>query len=71
MTEEQRKVYQGIRAIEAFEYENTKSGFKYYYWEKWKTMSVYRLPGTQVAFSGKVTPDIDVFTDEPVCQYNN
>ena len=34
-------------------------------------MSVYRLPGTQVAFSGKVTPDIDVFTDEPVCQYNN
>ena len=31
MTEEQRKVYQGIRAIEAFEYENKKSGFKYYY----------------------------------------
>ena len=27
-----------------------------------------RTPGTQGAFSDKVTPDIDGFTDEPVVQ---
>ena len=26
------------------------------------------IPGTQWAFSGKVTPDIDGFTDKPVVQ---
>ena len=26
------------------------------------------IPGTQRAFSDKVTPDIDVLTDEPVVQ---
>ena len=26
------------------------------------------IPGTQEAFSEKVTPDIDVFTDEPTFQ---
>ena len=53
MTEQKRKGYQGIRATEAFEYENTRSDFNYCYywehgdiisiispcWEKWKTMS--------------------------------
>ena len=43
MTEQKEKGYQGIRATKAFEYTNTKSGFKYcYYWEKWKTVSDYR-----------------------------
>ena len=28
------------------------------------------LPGTQGAFSNKVNPDIDGFTDEPVEQFN-
>ena len=40
MTEQKGKVYQGIRANEAFEYENTRSDFNYcYHWEKLKTMT--------------------------------
>ena len=31
MTEQKGKVYQGIRANEAFEYENTRSDFNYCY----------------------------------------
>ena len=70
--EQKRKGYQGIRAIEAYEYENTGSYFKYcHYWEKWKTMSYYRdIPGTQGAFSEKVTSNSDGFTDEAVVQYD-
>ena len=37
MTKQKGKGYQGIRKI--FEYENTRSDFKHYYQEKWKTMS--------------------------------
>ena len=63
MTEQKAKQYQGIRVTEAFEYKNKRSYFKYcYYWEKWKAMSNYRdtrLPGSQEAFSDKVTPDVD------------
>ena len=43
MMEQKGKGYQGVRATEVFEYENTRSDFNYcYYWEKWKTMSDYR-----------------------------
>ena len=68
MAKQRGKGYQGIRATEAFEYENTRNDFNYcYYWEKWKTMSDYkdtRFPkGT---FRDKFNPNIDSFTDEPV-----
>ena len=44
MTEQKGKGYQGIRATEAFDYENTRKYFKYgYYLKKWKTMSNTRL----------------------------
>ena len=43
MTEQKGKGYQGIRAPEAFEYENTRSDLKHcYYREIWKTKSDYR-----------------------------
>ena len=66
MIKQKEKGYQGIKATEAFEYENTRSNFKYcYYWEKWKTTGI---PGIQGAFSDEVTPDIACFTDGPVAQ---
>ena len=71
MTEQKGKGYRGIRAIEAFEYENTRSDFKCYdYREKWKTIceTTVTIPGTQGAFSDKVASDIDDFTDEPEFQ---
>ena len=66
--EQKRKGWQGIRAIEAFEYENTRSYFKYC--EKNEKLSYYRDTGDQRAFSDKVTPNIDGFTDEPIAQYD-
>ena len=54
MTKQKEKTYQGIWAIETFEYENTKNG-----------RLQLRIPGTRVLFSDKVTPDLDDFTDEP------
>ena len=45
--------------------------FKFcYYWEKLKIIQTTGIPGVQGAFSDKVTPDIDVFTDELVVQYD-
>ena len=53
---------------EAFEYQNTRSDFKCCnWWEKWKTIcqaTSISKPGIQGAFSDKVAPDIDGFTDE-------
>ena len=71
MTEQKGKEYQEIRAIEAFEYDNTRSDFKCYDdLEKLKTTceTTVTIPGTQGAFSDKVAPDIDDFTDEPEFQ---
>ena len=71
MTEENGKGYKGIRAVEAFEYENTRSDFKCCdYREKWKTTWQIQLSiqGTQGAFSDKATSNIDDFTDEPEVQ---
>ena len=70
MTEQKGKGYQGIRAVEATEYENIRSDFRYCdCWEKWKTICQTTLqlsiPGTQ-RISVKVTPDD--FTDEPEFQ---
>ena len=63
MMEQKGKWHQGVRTIEVFEYKNTRSDFKCCdYWEKWKTIST----ASQGAFSDKIAPDIDVFTDEPV-----
>ena len=60
-----------IRTIKKFEYENTRRGFECCdYWEKWKTIPtqiiLLDMWGTEGAFSHKVTPDIDGFTDEPI-----
>ena len=62
-----------IRTIKKFEYENTRRGFECCdYWEKWKTIPrqiiLLDMWGTEVAFSDKVTTDIDGFTDEPIVQ---
>ena len=59
MTKQKEKTYQGIWAIETFEYENTKNG-----------RLQLHIPGTRVLFSDKVTPDLDDFTDEPEFQYD-
>ena len=69
MMKQKGKEYQGIGAIdEAFEYQNTRSDFKCWsWWEKWKTIcqaTSISKPGIQGAFSDKVAPDIDGFTDE-------
>ena len=69
MTAQNEKGSQGIWANEAFEHKNAKSDFKCCdYQEKWKTicqatanLSILRVQG---AFSHKVAPDIDDFTDE-------
>ena len=37
-----------------------------YYWEKWNREQGPGILETQEAFSDKVTPDIDSFSDEPV-----
>ena len=36
--------------------------------EKNEKQYVRQIPGTQGAFSDKITPDIESFTDEPVVQ---
>ena len=65
MMEQKGKWYQGVRTIKVFAYKNTRSDFKCCdYWERWKTIRT----ATQGAFSDKIAPDIDVFTDEPVVQ---
>ena len=67
MTTEQKGIgYQGIRATEAFEHENTRIDLKYcYFWGKWKTMSDYRdTRDPRDIFR----PLIDGFTDKPVVQ---
>ena len=65
------KGYQGIRTIKTSEYENTRSDFKCHdYREKWKAICQTTLSKslTQRAFSDKVAPVIDDFTDEPEFQ---
>ena len=59
--------------IETFEYENTKSDFKFCNnREKWKEIcqntAKYTRAWIQEVFSDIVAPDIDGFTDEPVVQ---
>ena len=67
MIEQKWKGYQGIGVSEAFECQNTRIDFKYCcYWEKWKTIQTSGIPGTQGAFSDKVTTDIE----ESVVQYD-
>ena len=65
MTEQKGKGYQGIRAIEAFEYENTRSYFKCCDYTEKNEIKYVRLqlskPGTQGTFSGNVAPDIGDF----------
>ena len=71
ITKQKWKGYRGIRAIEAFEYENRRSDLKCWdYREKWKTIcqATVSIPETQGAFSDKVAPNIDDFTDEPEFQ---
>ena len=69
MTVEKRKMYQVIRATD--KHLSTKIQeliSNIVIWEKWKTLSDIRIPGTQIIFSRKVSPDIDGSTDEPVVQ---
>ena len=69
ITVQKGKMYQGIRATE--KYLSTKIHeliWNIVIWEKWRTLSDIRVPGTQGTFSRKVTPDIDSFTDETVIQ---
>ena len=69
MTEQKEKGYQGIWAIEAFEYENTRSDFKYcHYWQNKKLCQPLGILETQGAFSNKIPWDIDGATDEIVLQ---
>ena len=68
MTEQNRKVYQGIRAIAAFEYKNTRSDFKRcHYWKK-KLCQATGITAIQGEFSDKIPHEIDGFTDKRVVQ---
>ena len=69
MTKQKGMGYQGIIAIQEFEYENIRSDFKCcYYWEKQYVRVQLSLPETQGEFLDKVTPDIAGFTYEPFVQ---
>ena len=68
MTEQKGKGYQGIRAIEAFEYKNTRSHVITKKNEKEYVRLQLSIKGAQGAFPNKVAPDIDDFTDEPEFQ---
>ena len=58
-----------ILATEAIEYENTKMIPSIVITEKNENLcQTTRIPGTQGAFSEKVTTDIDDFTNELVVQ---
>ena len=67
MMKQKGKGYQRIRAIEAFEYENTRSVFKccHCFSERNEKPCLTQIPGTQGASSDNVTPNIDGCTDEP------
>ena len=61
--------YQGIRAAKAFDSENTREMISNItITEKNETCQTAETPGAQGAFSDKVAPDTDIFTDEPVIQ---
>ena len=69
MTEQKGKRYQGIPAIEAFEYQNKRSDIKCCAdGEKWKKKKKkarvqLSISEAQGPFSDKVAIGIDVFTD--------
>ena len=64
------KVYQGIRTVERFEFQNTRSDIKKYcdHWEKRKIYQANQIYKSE-AFTYKSYPDTD-FADEQVVQYD-
>ena len=67
MKNQKGKRYQGLRAIESFEQENTRSDLKCCDDQrKCKTISqtTVNIPRIQGTFSDKVAPDMDDFTDK-------
>ena len=70
MMEQEGKGYQGIRAIKAFEYENTRSYFDIVITVKNEKQCLTKgIPWTHGAFLDKFTPNIDGYTDETVVQH--
>ena len=65
MTEQKGKGYQGIRAVETFEYENTRSDLKCCDYRK-KCQAAAKYTRDPRGILGKVT--LDEFTDEPEFQ---